>query len=134
MKIVFWVVAALAVVFTIDFVMTNGQSVVFGSWLLPWQAELPVGLAVLCALAAGLVIGGFFSWSSGSRARRRARNAERRVDTLERELRSLVRRAEEAEREAITVALPGPATPATKTGTGTAAADGPRAAAGAGQQ
>jgi len=138
MRIVFWVVAVLAVVFTIDFVMTNGQSVVFGSWLLPWQIELPVGLAVLCALAAGLVIGGFFSWSSGSRARRRARIAERRVDALERELGGLVRRAEEAEREAITVALPSPATPGT-TGTGTgsgtgAAAESPRAAAGAGRQ
>jgi uncharacterized integral membrane protein len=135
MKIVFWVVAILAVVFTIDFVMTNGQSVVFGSWLLPWKIELPVGLAVLCALAAGLVIGGFFSWSSGSRARRRARIAERRVDGLERELGSLVRRAEDAEREAITVALPGPATPGTNTGTATGTtAESPRAAAGAGRQ
>jgi len=137
MKIVFWVVAVLAVVFTIDFVMTNGQSVAFGSWLFPWQIELPVGLAVLCALAAGLVIGGFFSWGSGSRARRRARIAERRVDVLEREFGSLARRAEEAEREAITVALPGPATPGTNTsrsaGSGTAAGS-PRAAAGASRQ
>lgn len=131
MKIVFWVFAILAVVFTIDFVMTNGQSVVFGSWLLPWQIEVPVGLAVLCALAAGLVIGGFFSWGSGSRARRRARIAERRVETLERELGSLVRRAEDAEREAITVALPGPATPATHSETTT---ESPRAAAGAGRR
>lgn len=130
MKIVFWVFAILAVVFTIDFVMTNGQSVVFGSWLLPWQIELPVGLAVLCALAAGLVIGGFFSWGSGSRARRRARIAERRVEALERELGSLVRRAEDAEREAITTALPGPATPATRTETTT---ETPRAA-GAGRR
>jgi uncharacterized integral membrane protein len=135
MKIVFWVFSVLAVVFTIDFVMTNGQSVVFGSWLFPWRIDLPVGLAVLCALAAGLVIGGFFSWGSGSRARRRARIAERRVDALERELGSLVRRAEEAEREAITVALPGPATPGTNTSTGTGtAAESPRAAAGAGRQ
>ena len=129
MKIVFWIFAIAAVVFTIDFVMTNGQMVVFGSWLFPWQMELPVGLAVLCALAAGLLIGGFLSWSTGSRARRRARAAERRADALERELGSLVRRAEEAEREAITVALPGPATP----GTGAAAAN-PRAAAGASGQ
>ena len=131
MRIVFWVFAVLAVVFTIDFVMTNGQSVDFGSWLLPWRVELPVGLAVLCALAVGLVIGGFFSWGSGSRARRRARIAERRVETLERELGGLVRRAEEAERDAITTALPAPATPGTHTDT---AAETPHAAAGAGRR
>jgi len=82
--------------------------VTFGSWLLPWRAELPVGLAVLCAFALGLVIGGLLSWSTGGRARRRARLAERRVESLERELSGLVRRAESAEREAITTALPQP--------------------------
>jgi len=130
MKIVFWIFAVVAVVFTIDFVMTNGQSVMFASWLFPWQAEAPVGLAVLCALAVGLVIGGFLSWGASVRARRRARVAERRVEALERELGNLVRRAEDAEREAITVALPRPATP----GAAETATDGPRAAAGAGRQ
>jgi uncharacterized integral membrane protein len=132
MKIVFWIFAIIAVVFTIDFVMTNGQSVVLGSWLLPWTIDVPVGLAVLFALAAGLVIGGFMSWGSGSRARRRARAAERRADSLERELGGLVRRAEDAEREAMTVALPSPATPASAT-----PPENPqtaRAAAGAGKQ
>lgn len=108
MKIVFWIFAVVAVVFTIDFVMTNGQSVAFGSWLLPWQVEMPVGLTVLCAFVVGLLVGGLLSWSSGGRQRRRARAAERRAETLERELGGLVRRAEEAEREAITVALPEP--------------------------
>jgi uncharacterized integral membrane protein len=109
MKIVFWIFSLIVVIFTIDFVMSNGQPVLFGSWLLPWQAEIPAGLAVLCALSLGLVIGGFLSWSSGSRARRRARSAERRIETLERELGSLARRAESAEREAIGMALPPPA-------------------------
>jgi uncharacterized integral membrane protein len=108
MKIVFWIFTFIVVIFTIDFVMTNGQPVIFGSWLLPWQAEMPVGLAVLCALALGLVIGGLLTWSTGGRARRRARIAERRVESLERELGGLVRRAESAEREAIMTALPRP--------------------------
>lgn len=131
MKIVFWVFAIIAVVFTIDFVMTNGQPAEFGSWLLPWQVEMPVGLTVLCAFVLGLLVGGLLSWGSGGRQRRRARAAERRAETLERELGSLVRRAEEAEREAITVALPEP----TQTPGGEQATpDTARAAAGAGRQ
>ncbi|MPY73272.1 MAG: DUF1049 domain-containing protein [Alphaproteobacteria bacterium] len=108
MKVVFGIFSAIIVIFTIDFVMSNGQPVAFGSWLLPWQAEIPAGLAVLCALALGLLVGGFLTWSTGSRARRRARHAERRVEALERELGNLARRAEAAEREAITMALPPP--------------------------
>jgi uncharacterized integral membrane protein len=108
MKIVFWIFSFFVVIFTIDFVMTNGQAVTFGSWLLPWQAEIPAGLAVLCALSLGLVVGGFLTWSTGSRTRRRARSAERRIDALERELGGLARRAESAEREAIGMALPPP--------------------------
>lgn len=108
MKVVFGIFSVIIVIFTIDFVMSNGQPVAFGSWLLPWQAEIPAGLAVLCALALGLLVGGFLTWGSGSRARRRARHAERRVEALERELGNLARRAEAAEREAITMALPPP--------------------------
>lgn len=134
MKIVFWIFAIIAVIFTVDFVMTNGQSVTLGSWLLPWTADVPVGLAVLCALALGLVIGGFLSWGSGNRARRRARAAERRAETLERELGSIARRAEEAEREAITVALPEPGSTAGKPAETTPPADSGRTAAGAGRQ
>ena len=111
MKVVFWIFAIAAIVFTVDFVMTNGQPVTFGSWLLPWQIDVPVGLAVLCAFAIGLIIGGFLAWGTSGRLRRRARTAERRVETLERELGGLVRRAEDAEREAMSVALPGPAKP-----------------------
>ena len=115
MKIIFWIFTLIVVIFTIDFVMTNNQAVTFGSWLLPWRAELPVGLAVLGAFALGLVIGGLLTWSTGGRARRRARLAERRVESLERELSGLVRRAESAEREAITTALPQPGNAADRT-------------------
>ena len=134
MKIVFWIFAIIAVIFTVDFVMTNGQSVTLGSWLLPWTADVPVGLAVLCALALGLVVGGFLSWGSGNRARRRARAAERRAETLERELGSIARRAEQAEREAITVALPEPGSAASTPAETPPRADSGRTAAGAGRQ
>jgi uncharacterized integral membrane protein len=108
MKIVFWVIVAVILVITIDFVMTNGQPVQFGSWFLPWQTEIPAGLAVLLALAFGLLIGGFMAWMAGHQARRRARAAEREVEHLHRELSTLVQRTEHAERDAIAVALPEP--------------------------
>jgi hypothetical protein len=92
---------------------------------------MPVGLTVLCAFVVGLLIGGLLSWGSGGRQRRRARAAERRAETLERELGSLVRRAEEAEREAITVALP---EPAQASGGEQAAPGGARTATGTGPQ
>ena len=108
MKFVFWVLAVLFLIVTIDFVMSNGQIVQFSSWLLPWTADIPAGLAVLLALAAGLLIGGFMAWTSGSRVRRRARMAEREVESLQRELSALLRRAEQSERDAVATALPQP--------------------------
>ncbi len=108
MKVIYWLFALIIVIFTIDFVMTNGAVLSFGSWFLPWRAELPVGLVVLLALAVGLLIGGLISWASGTGARRRARIAERRAESLQRELDALARRADEAEREAATYALPKP--------------------------
>lgn len=108
MKVIYWLFALIIVIFTIDFVMTNGIVVSFGSWFLPWRAALPVGLVVLLALAVGLLIGGLISWASGTGARRRARAAERRAEALQRELDALARRADEAEREAATFALPKP--------------------------
>lgn len=112
MRLIFWIVVVLFVVITIDFVMTNGQPVQFGSWFLPWKFEIPSGLAVLLAVALGLLIGGFLAWTAGGRARRRARQAERKVGTLERELNALLQRVEGVERDAIAVALPEPASPA----------------------
>lgn len=111
MRLIFWIVVVLFVVITIDFVMTNGQPVQFGSWFLPWQFGIPSGLAVLLAVALGLLIGGFLAWTAGGKARRRARQAERKVGELERELNALLQRVEGVERDAIAVALPDPAKP-----------------------
>ncbi len=111
MRLIFWIVVVLFVVITIDFVMTNGQTVQFGSWFLPWKFGIPSGLAVLLAVALGLLIGGFLAWTAGGKARRRARQAERKVGALERELNTLLHRVEGVERDAIAVALPDPEKP-----------------------
>jgi len=108
MRLIFWIVIVLFVVITIDFVMTNGQPVQFGSWFLPWKFDIPSGLAVLLAVALGLLIGGLLAWTAGGRVRRRARQAERKVGALERELNALLQRVEGVERDAIAGALPEP--------------------------
>lgn len=118
MKFIYWLFALIIVIFTIDFVMTNGTVLSFGSWFLPWRAELPVGLVVLLALAIGLLVGGLISWASGTGARRRARVAERRAETLQQELDALGQRADAAEREAATYALPQPDAEPTAAGGG----------------
>jgi uncharacterized integral membrane protein len=108
MKLIHWIFAVVIVILTIDFVMTNNQSTSFGSWFLPGKVEIPVGLVVLLALATGLLVGGFITWTGGARTRRRARMAERQVESLQREMAELARRTDDAEREAATIALPSP--------------------------
>jgi uncharacterized integral membrane protein len=120
MKILFWVFAFAIVILTIDLVMTNNQTVTFESWLLSWRTELPLGLTVLLGLATGIFIGGLVSWFGSGRAWWRARGARKKVETLEQELTGLARRAESAEREAISTALPAPGGKPPGNGTGRA--------------
>lgn len=110
MKLIFWLIALVSVILTVDFVMSNDRRAELSLWLFPWSIELPLGLAVLLAFAGGMLFGGFMSWLSGSRARFRARSAERRIGAMEREMSGLARRAASAEREAAaSTALPQPA-------------------------
>ena len=53
---------------------------------------MPLFLALALSLYAGFVLGAAVAWLSGSRTRMRARAAERRANTLEREHESLTRR------------------------------------------
>ncbi len=94
-RLLFIPVAAAFVVFAV----ANRHAVTLNLWPLPLEVDLPVYIAVLGALAAGMAIGGSAQWISDGRWRRRARAGRRKASALERRL-TLVEAAREAGHEA----------------------------------
>ncbi|MDE0057097.1 MAG: lipopolysaccharide assembly protein LapA domain-containing protein [Defluviicoccus sp.] len=102
-RLLFIPVAAAFVVFAV----ANRHEVTLNLWPLPLEVDLPVYIAVLGALAAGMAIGGSAQWISDGRWRRRARAGRRKASALERRL-TLVEAAREAGHEAGTTAPEAP--------------------------
>lgn len=93
-RLVFIPVAAVFVVFAV----ANRHALTLNLWPLPLEIDLPVYIAVLGALAVGMVIGGSAQWISDGKWRRRARADKRKASALERQL-TLVEAAREAQDE-----------------------------------
>lgn len=93
-RLMFIPVAAVFVVFAV----ANRHRVTLELWPLPLELDLPVYIAVLGALAAGMAIGGSAQWLSDGKWRRRARAGRRKASALERRL-TLVEAAREAGEE-----------------------------------
>lgn len=91
-RLMFIPVAAVFVVFAV----ANRQQLTLNLWPLPLEIDLPVYIAVLGALAAGMAIGGSAQWISDGKWRRRARAGKREASALERRL-TLVEAAREGE-------------------------------------
>ncbi|MDE0175569.1 MAG: lipopolysaccharide assembly protein LapA domain-containing protein [Defluviicoccus sp.] len=91
-RLVFIPVAAAFVVFAV----ANRHALTLNLWPLPLEIDLPVYIAVLGALAVGMVIGGSAQWISDGKWRRRARADKRKASALERRL-TLVEAAREAQ-------------------------------------
>lgn len=73
------VIAAAAI-----FAVANRQDATLNLWPFPITLTMPVFVAVLGALAAGLVIGSGFASLSRIRSRLQVRSAQRRAKALER--------------------------------------------------
>jgi len=86
MKVVWWVVLALAALLVILFAASNKEAVSVGLWPLPQSIEIPLYLLVLVTLIVGFFIGQLVTWIGGWRWRREARRAHERIALLEREL------------------------------------------------
>jgi uncharacterized integral membrane protein len=86
MKIVWWIVLALAALLLILFAVSNRETVSVGLWPLPTLIELPLYLVVLGTLILGFFVGELVAWISAWRWRREARRSRERVAVLEREL------------------------------------------------
>lgn len=86
MRLLSWLLGLpLAVVATV-FAVANRQDLHFDLWPLPYGIDIAAYLAVLGPLALGLLLGALLVWLSGTRARLRARQDRRRVESLERQL------------------------------------------------
>ncbi len=77
-KILLFLIAAAAVVFAV----ANRAMVTVSLWPLPFDVSLPLFMAVLGALALGLVLGTMLSLPARERLRRRARTSEKRAEKL----------------------------------------------------
>ena len=86
MKVLRWIVFALAALVLILFAVSNRQSVTIALWPLPDRAELPLYLLVLGTLLIGFVVGELIAWTGGWRWRREARQSRDRIAALEQEL------------------------------------------------
>ena len=78
----------IAIVFVV-FAVANRHDLTLMLWPLPFEIDLPVYVAVLGALVAGILIGGSAQWFSDGKWRRRARAGNRKANALERELTTL---------------------------------------------
>ena len=81
-RLMFIPVAAVFVVFAV----ANRHALTLDLWPLPLEIDLPVYIAVLGALVAGMVVGGSAQWISDGKWRRRARAGTRKASALERKL------------------------------------------------
>ena len=86
MKILWWIVLALAAVLVIIFAVSNRETVSVGLWPLPDFAAMPLYLVVLGCLLIGFVCGQLSSWLGGWRWRRELRQARDHIAALEQEL------------------------------------------------
>ncbi len=75
------------------FALSNMDPVQLAFWPTDLQLQAPLSIAVLVASAVFFILGAFVAWLGSLAPRRRARRAERRVQTLESEMELLRRQS-----------------------------------------
>ena len=65
-SVAFFSIASMAVIFAVS----NRAEVPISLWPLPFYVSLRLSVALLGALAIGIVLGGAIAWTSGARSRR----------------------------------------------------------------
>ena len=76
------VIGLIVVVFSIS----NHSMVILDFWPLPVQQDTPIYIPVLAAGVCGFAFGGIIAWFSAATSRNRARKANRRASSLEKDL------------------------------------------------
>ena len=107
MTLIRWLVALPLALVLAAFAVRSTEDVTLGLWPLDRQLVLPLFLVVLATLLLGFVAGGVVAWLNGGRWRREARRRQRRIETLERELRTTqARLPRDPASRVLTTALP----------------------------
>jgi hypothetical protein len=70
------------------FAVASREDVSLGLWPLEARLILPLFLVVMATLLVGFIAGAGIAWLNGGRWRREARRRQRRIETLENELRT----------------------------------------------
>lgn len=96
MRVLSWIVGVPVAIVAVAFAVANRHPVRIELWPLPVDVEAPLYLAVLGTLILGLLVGALVAWFGGHRWRSLARNSQRRAATLERELETLRKPANDA--------------------------------------
>lgn len=98
-KTVMWVIAiSFGLILTL-FSLANRAPVDIDLWPLPLSQNIPLFVLLLGCLAFGILWGGFAAWLAAGNARKRAREASRRADAAEQEIRHLEERNARLEKD-----------------------------------
>ena len=81
-----WVLIGLVALALVVFAVDNRQTVTVSLWPLPVVASMGLYLVLLLTLLAGFLLGELAAWMNGHHWRRKARQQERRIEELERQL------------------------------------------------
>jgi uncharacterized integral membrane protein len=98
-----WILTLPLIAVAAIFAIANREPITLDLWPFETSPQLPLFVVLLACVGFGLVVGGLATWLSAAPARRRARQARRRVAELEREA---VRLRQERDRAASAVAPP----------------------------
>lgn len=105
MRILGWIVAALAALILIAFSVANRGGVTVSFAPLPFTLDVPLFAVALAVLALGLIVGVLAKMVAGGPHRRVARERQHRIRALEREVADL--RAERDRLRRTNVSAPG---------------------------
>lgn len=98
-KIVMWVIAVCFAGFIALFSLANRTSVTLDLWPLNLTQDVALFALMLVCVAFGILWGGFAAWLSAGSARKRAREATRRAEAAELDLRHSEERASRLEQD-----------------------------------
>lgn len=94
-----WIIAACCAVFIATFSLANRTPVEIDIWPLPLKQQVPLFALLLACIGIGILWGGFATWLSAGTARKKAREATRRADAAELEVRHAEDRCSQLERD-----------------------------------